>query len=162
MKFLWLAIAIIVIARIGWRFYGRGKSASNKPAKPLKPLTPLQKKLYTVWVFFSVNIRRLFRDRLALFFTFLFPLIFLFVFGSLNSGNNSVSLSVAIINESHTSFARQFASQLEHQKLLKVNKSITTFAAANQKMSRGEMDATIELPASFGTIRPGENYRTLH
>jgi len=110
----------------------------------------LQQKLYTVWAFFTVNLKRLFRDKLALFFTFLFPLIFLFVFGGLNSGNNSVSFNVAIINESHAPFAKQFVKQLDKQKSLKVNKNITTFAAANEKMSRGELDATIELPESFG------------
>lgn len=109
-----------------------------------------RQKMNTIWVFFTINLRRLFRDRLALFFTFLFPLIFLFVFGGLNSGNNSTSLKVAIINESSTPVAKQFVSQLEHQKILKVDKTITTFADANQKMSRGELDATIELPKSFG------------
>jgi ABC-2 type transport system permease protein len=110
----------------------------------------LKQKLYTVYAFFIVNMKRLFRDRLALFFTFLFPLIFLFVFGSLNSHNNSVSFNVAIINESKTDFAKQFVTQLNHQKALKVDKDITTFSAANEKMSRGELDATIELPQNFG------------
>lgn len=121
-------------------------------------MSPSQKKFFTVWVFFSVNIRRLFRDRLALFFTFLFPLIFLFVFGGLNSGNKSVSFNVAIINESKTPFAKQFTQQLEKQKALKVDKTIITFAAANEKMSRSELDATIELPANFGSIKPGTKY----
>src|SRR4051812_46168111 len=98
----------------------------------------LKQKLYTVWAFFVVNIKRLFRDRLALFFTFLFPLIFLFVFGGLNSGNKDVSFNVAVINESQTPFAKQFAGQLSKQKALKVDKEITNFKAANEKMSRGE------------------------
>ncbi len=154
-----VAIVIAFIAaRIGWRLYRRGHPAVDKPVKPLKPLSPTQKKFYTVWVFFAVNIKRLFRDRLALFFTFLFPLIFLFVFGGLNSGNKSVTFSVAIINESHTPFAKQFVQQLEKQKALKVDKTITTFAAANEKMSRSELDATIELPASFGDVKPGTTY----
>jgi ABC-2 type transport system permease protein len=160
MNIVWIVIAVLLVARIGWGIYRRKRPVSERSAKSLRQLSPVQKKFYTVWVFFVVNIKRLFRDRLALFFTFLFPLIFLFVFGSLNSGNNSVTLNVAIINGSHTLFAKQFASQLSHQKLLKVNKSITTFAEADQKMSRGEMDATIELPANFGTVRPGENYPT--
>jgi ABC-2 type transport system permease protein len=109
-------------------------------------------------VFFVINIRRLFRDRLALFFTFLFPLIFLFVFGGLNSGNKSVSFSVAIINESHTSFAKQFASRLKKQKILKVDKTVASFAEANNKMSRGTLDATIELPSDFGAIQPRQAY----
>jgi ABC-2 type transport system permease protein len=116
----------------------------------------LKQKLYTVWAFFIVNLKRLFRDRLALFFTFLFPLIFLFVFGSLNSSNKSISFNVAIINESKSSFARQFVSQLNKQKSFDINKSVTTFTDANQKMSRGEIDATIELPASFGTVQTGQ------
>lgn len=117
-----------------------------------------KQKLNTVWVFFVINIRRLFRDRLALFFTFLFPLIFLFVFGSLNSHNSSVSFRVAVINRSHSQFAQNFADQLSKQKALKVNKTITDFPAANEKMSRGELDATIELPPGFGDARPGSKY----
>lgn len=115
----------------------------------------LQQKLMTVWVFFVVNMRRLFRDRLALFFTFLFPLIFLFVFGALSS-HGSVSLSVAVVNESKSPFANQFVRTLDQQKLLKVNKEVTDFATANQKMSRGELDATIELPQDFGVIKNGQ------
>jgi len=112
----------------------------------------LQRKLFTVWVFFIINMRRLFRDRLALFFTFLFPLIFLFVFGGLNSGGNSVSFNVAVINKSDAPFAKQFLGKLEKQKAFKVDKTVTTFSAANEKMSRGELDATIELPPTFGAV----------
>jgi ABC-2 type transport system permease protein len=118
----------------------------------------LQQKLYTVWAFFTVNLKRLFRDRLALFFTFLFPLIFLFVFGGLNSGNNSVSFNIAVINGSDSTFSKQFVTQLNKQKALKVDKAIKTFSAADEKMSRGELDATIELPKSFGDIKPGATY----
>ncbi len=114
-------------------------------------------KLRTVWVFFTINMKRLFRDRLALFFTFLFPLIFLFVFGGLNSGNKSLSFDVAIINESQTPFAKDFVKQLHKQKALKIDDRITTFNAANEKMSRGELDATLELPASFGQVQPGQH-----
>jgi ABC-2 type transport system permease protein len=116
----------------------------------------MRQKMNTIWVFFTINLRRLFRDRLALFFTFLFPLIFLFVFGGLNSGNNSASFKVAIINDSNSPVSKQFVSSLEKQKALKVDKTITTFSTANQKMSRGELDATIELPKSFGDVASGQ------
>lgn len=117
----------------------------------------LRQKLFTVRIFFIVNLRRLFRDRLALFFTFMFPLIFLFVFGALNSSNSSVSLHVAIINHSQSKFAKQFVSDTESksQKVLNVNKDVTTIAKANEKMGRGELDATIELPANFGDVKNG-------
>jgi ABC-2 type transport system permease protein len=116
----------------------------------------MSKKLYTVWVFFITNMRRLFRDRMALFFTFLFPLIFLFVFGSLNSSNNKVSITMAVINESNTQYSKQFVNQLGSQKTFTIDKDVTTFAAANEKMSRSEIDATVELPADFGQVKPGQ------
>lgn len=155
-----IGIVVAVVAlRLGLRWFAAHRK-QNDDIRPLKKMAPWQRKLYTVWVFFSINIRRLFRDRLALFFTFLFPLIFLFVFGSLNSGNKSVSFRVVIINESRSAFARQFASQLEQQKTFKVDKTITTFAAADEKMQRGELDATIELPANFGEVQSGKAYPT--
>jgi len=114
----------------------------------------LQQKLLAVWVFFRINLRRVFRDRLALFFTFLFPLIFLFVFGSL-SHNSSISLNIAVINESKSPIAKQFAASLNKSKVVKVNKDVKTFSDANQRMSRGEVDATVELPANFGAVKDG-------
>lgn len=115
----------------------------------------LKQKLYTVWAFFVINLRRVFRDKLALFFMFLFPLIFLFVFGSLNKGTSSISMNVAVINRSDSAFSKQFAKQLGKNKLLKVDNTITSFSAADQKMSRGEIEGTIELPPSFGDLKNG-------
>lgn len=155
---LLIIVAAVILFRVGWRMVKAARTEKLPASTHKKALAPWQKKWYTIWVFFTTNMRRLFRDRLALFFTFLFPLIFLFVFGSLNSGNKSVSFHVAIINDSNTSFARQFEGQLEQQKALKVDKTVTTFADANQKMSRGELDATIELPKNFGEIQPGHAY----
>ncbi len=68
----------------------------------------LKQQFRTVLVFTKLSTRRFFRDRLAQFFSILFPLIFLFVFGSLNSGNKNVTFSVAVLNESKTSFATKF------------------------------------------------------
>jgi ABC-2 type transport system permease protein len=116
----------------------------------------LKQKLYTVWAFFTVNLKRLFRDKTALFFTFLFPLIFLFVFGGLNSHNNSISFNVAVINDSKSSFSKQFVSELTKEKAFKINSDVKTFAQANEKMSRSELDATIELPKNFGDVQPGQ------
>lgn len=118
----------------------------------------LLKSLFTVWVFVRINTKRFFRDRTALFFTIIFPLIFLFVFGSLNSGGGNVSFNVAIINQSDSKFASDFVKQAGDSKVLKVNKEVTTFDVAKEKMSRSELDATIILPRSFGAVQPGQTY----
>jgi ABC-2 type transport system permease protein len=118
----------------------------------------LRQKLYTVAVFTRISSKRFFRDRVALFFTVIFPLIFLFVFGSLNSGGGDVSFTVAIINKSSSTFAQDFVKQSEESGVLKVDKEITTLDAAKEKMSRSELDATIILPANFGDVAPGQEY----
>lgn len=115
----------------------------------------LKRQLFTVWTFTRISNKRFFRDRLALFFSFAFPLIFLLVFGSINSGGSDVSFNVAIINQSDTAFAQDFTKDAKKQKVLKVDKDTKTIAQANEKMGRGEIDATIVLPPAFGEVKNG-------
>ncbi len=117
-----------------------------------------KKSWFTVTTFVRINTKRFFRDRTALFFTIIFPLIFLFVFGSINGGSGDVSFNVAIINHSQSDFAKQFVSTAESSKVLKVNKDVTTLDEAEQKMSRSELDAAIVLPKEFGETVPGQTY----
>lgn len=66
-------------------------------------------KKYWTGVFGQVRAqqKRFIRDKMSLFFTFLFPLIFLLVFGSIFN-NQSTSFDIAIINNSQTEFAKNF------------------------------------------------------
>ena len=118
----------------------------------------LRTSLFTVWAFARINTKRFFRDRTALFFTIIFPLIFLFVFGSLNSGGGDVSFNVAVINHSDSQFASDFVKQSSQSEVLKVDGDITSLDEAKEKMTRSELDATIILPESFGLTQPGESY----
>jgi ABC-2 type transport system permease protein len=117
-------------------------------------MNDLKKSLFTVGVFVKINTKRFFRDKLALFFTIGFPLIFLFVFGGLNSGNNGISFKVAVINESNSTFAKDFVKNAEKGKILQINKDVTTMSAAKEKMGRSELDAVIVLPKDFGIVKP--------
>lgn len=119
----------------------------------------IKQQLRTVAVFTKLNTRRFFRDRLAQFFSILFPLIFLFVFGSFSSNNNNVSFKVALLNESKTPFAQQFVKQLDSSKSsFKVQKDITTMADAKDRMSKSQIDGIIVLPADFGAVKQGQSY----
>jgi ABC-2 type transport system permease protein len=115
----------------------------------------LKQKLFTVLVFTKLNTRRFFRDKLALFFGFAFPVIFLFVFGGLNSGDHNVSFNVAVLNQSHAPFARQFTDKLKDSKTFEVDEKVTTFADAKERMTRSQLDATIVLPKNFGESHRG-------
>lgn len=121
-------------------------------------MSNLRKSWLPVWTFARIDIKRLFRDKVAIFFVFVFPLIFLLIFGSIFRGDNNVSFKVAILNESQTTFAKQFVEQAEKNKVFDIDKEVTTLDQAKEKMNRGQLDATIQLPASFGEVRNGQAY----
>jgi ABC-2 type transport system permease protein len=97
----------------------------------------------------------LFRDKTALFFTFLFPLIFLFVFGGI-SGRSGTSFNVAVISDSNSQYYQDFAKQAKDDKVLKIDDTIKTMDEAKQKMTRGQLDSTIYFPADFGNEQGGQ------
>jgi ABC-2 type transport system permease protein len=110
----------------------------------------VSKSFLPVLVFAKIGIRRALRDRLALFFIFLFPLIFLFVFGGIFGKSGQVSFKVALINQSQSQFARQFSEGINNSKVFKVDEQTDTLEKAREKMNRGQLDAAIVLPANFG------------
>ena len=112
----------------------------------------MQRALYTVYIFAKLNTKRFFRDRLALFFGILFPVIFLFIFGSMSRGEGS-SFNVAIFNQSETSFSKSFVQDLQKQKFVK-EKDAVNLEDAKVKMGRGELESILVLPADFGKPDP--------
>ena len=118
----------------------------------------MNKSLFTVATFVRINTKRFFRDKLAIFFTVIFPLIFLFVFGSLNGSGGDVSFKVALLNESDSSFSKEFSDQLGEQKIFKVDTEAKTLDEAKARMSRSELDAAIVLPKGFGEAAKDAKY----
>lgn len=118
----------------------------------------MKKSLLPVLVFAKISVRRSFRDKTALFFLFLFPLIFLFVFGGIFGKSNSIRFNVALINQSDSQFSSQFVKQLSQNEVIKINKESTTLEDAQQRMSRGQLDAAIILPADFGTVQNDQQH----
>lgn len=114
--------------------------------------------LLPITTFARIDVKRLFRDKVAIFFVFVFPLIFLLIFGTIFSGDNDVSFRVGILNNSNSEFAKTFESQLNENKVFKVDSEIKDIEAAKEKMNRGELDATIILPADFGQIEPSNSF----
>ncbi len=118
----------------------------------------LKQQLLTVIIFTKLSTRRFFRDRLAQFFGILFPLIFLFVFGSLSKGGGSVKFNIAIINNSQTKFSNSLVHQLDSSSTFKVDKSVTSLSIAEDKISKNQIDGIIVLPPDFGVIKLGQTH----
>jgi ABC-2 type transport system permease protein len=114
----------------------------------------LRRYLFTTWTLSYLFTIRYLRSKTALFFSILFPLILLFVFGSLYGSSNATTFKVAVINQSKTQFAAQFASNLGQEKVFKVSPQ-TTLSDAEKQLQNSEIDSIIELPAGFGEPGPG-------
>ena len=118
-------------------------------------------KKYWIGIFGQVRAqqKRFVRDKMALFFTFLFPLIFLLVFGSVFS-NDSTSFNIAIVNNSQTEFAKSFvknAKENSKDSILKI-KDVKDMNDAREKMKRSELNGIVELPSDFGAIKNNGNH----
>ncbi len=121
-------------------------------------LDKLKREFYTIWTFARIETLKSFRDKVGLFFTFVFPLIFLFVFGGIFGGKNEPSFKVALLDNANTKFSQEYVTKLKDDKSLKVDNEATNIDLANEKMNRGEVDATIILPKGFGDIVEGKAY----
>ena len=102
-------------------------------------------------IFAWTQMKRFFRDPVALFFTLAFPLLFLFVFGSIFRNDSDISFDVAIFNHSETQFAEQFIGELKNQETFK-EVDVENFDEAKEKMGRNEVDTIIEVPKNFGEL----------
>lgn len=117
----------------------------------------IKQQLMTVLIFAKLNTKRFFRDKLALFFTILFPLIFLFVFGSITSKSGSLSFRVALINESDSAYSKTFSEQIKKGGVFKVDRIISSLPAAKEKLVRSQVDGIIILPKDFGSTKQGQS-----
>lgn len=121
-------------------------------------MNAFKKAILPITTYVKIDVKRLFRDKVAIFFVFLFPLLFLFVFGSIFRGDNEVSFRVVLLNQSDTQFASQFEKQIKDNKIFKVDQDVHSLDKAKEKMNRGQADATIILPKEFGAVQKGQSY----
>lgn len=111
---------------------------------------------HTIYVFALVNTKRFFRNRVAIFFGVLFPLIILFVIGGIFGGGSNVSFKVALINQASTTQATRVQQSIEHNAVVfKLSKTAHRLADAQKQLAKGTLDAVIVIPPTFGTVATG-------
>lgn len=107
----------------------------------------------------AASLKMYFRDTSAIFFTFIFPIIFLVVFGFINS-NETITLEVAYIKDSKGEYAAQFDEEFmklvrsddqedSENKIFKIKEDINTIDEAREAVEGGDLTAAIWLPESF-------------
>lgn len=118
----------------------------------------IRRALLPVFVFAKIDTKKLFRDKMAIFFVFLFPLIFLFIFGGIFGRDTDVSFNVALLSESETEFAKQFEEDAKDNEVIEVKEDITDREAADEAMAQSQIDAILILPEEFGEVQEGQAY----
>jgi ABC-2 type transport system permease protein len=125
----------------------------------------LKRYLYTTWRLSILFTRRYFRSRVAIFFSVLFPLILLFIFGGIFGNSNGSGPNVAIIDRAQTDFSKQFIKTLDKAAVFTLKPS-SSIDEAKTKMGRGELDSIVVLPDGFGKPNqqgfPGGNAEVLY
>jgi ABC-2 type transport system permease protein len=104
----------------------------------------------TVWTMSKAFTLRYVRDKIALFFTFVFPVVFLVIFGFMFR-NTGATFKLALINDSSTPFAAQFESQLRQSDSFKFT-DVETIGEAKTELQRQEIDLIVIMPENFGAI----------
>ena len=112
---------------------------------------------------FLANWREFARDRMALFFTFAFPLIFIVLFGLLFGGNDSIEATVGIALNDQGPIGEQFVAQLEAVTSQPPAENSTenpynglefvrgTQAELEQQLRAGDITALLVVPAGLST-----------
>ncbi len=108
------------------------------------------------------SIKMYFRNFTAVFFTFIFPIIFLVVFGFISS-SGSITLDVAYFNNSETELASEFdavfrdavidgnLSEEENEgRIFRIDTEVESEEIAREKLADGDLNATIIVPENFG------------
>jgi ABC-2 type transport system permease protein len=96
------------------------------------------------------DFKLLFKDKMAVFFTFIFPLVFAFFFGSIfaGGGGGSNGLKIAVADLDNTETSQSFIKQLDDSDELVV--TIFDQQKAQNLVRTGKVTAFMILPKGFG------------
>lgn len=111
------------------------------------------------------SIKMYFRDFTAIFFTFVFPVIFLLVFGFINN-NDSLTLNIAYYNDKTTMPAQVFDESFSElviqednddpSRIFKIKEDVGTIEEAKVLVSDGDINAAIVIPQELDEKKGGD------
>lgn len=112
----------------------------------------MKKYLFTIYIFSLISAKRFFRNRLAIFFTMAFPLIFLLVIGGIFSGGSGASFKVVSVNQSDSQIARAFLAEIKNEGLVEIESKMQTLEGAKERLEKGDLSAVLFIPRDFGKV----------
>ena len=98
----------------------------------------------------SVSLKAYYRNRSAMFFSLLVPLMIMVIFGLLNLGGGSTSETVGIVDKAHNPTSEQIIQSLKKVSVLKLD-----FGSESKELNalkKGDRAAVVVLPADLGSL----------
>lgn len=96
----------------------------------------------------KANMKRFWRDPVAMFFTIAFPLMFLVIFGFIFNGEASFNASVGLINNSDTELANQVEERIQTSESFTVE-TFETPQERDDALTRSQIQAVIVIDEEF-------------
>lgn len=102
----------------------------------------------SLWAIVRKDFQLLLTDKVTLFFTFVFPLLFAGLFGNMMGGGGSKQIKVAVVQQDQTAAATAFVQTLNDASELKVQ--TMALEQAQNAVRKGDLTAYIVIPEGFG------------
>jgi ABC-2 type transport system permease protein len=149
---IWIAVAVLVIVRIGWRLKNRSTAGkSSSAAKPRRRL--IKSRRYVAFRGLTIaSMKMYFRNRTALFFSLFFPIVFIGIFGFIFK-NSSASFKIDLSNQSQTELSQQFTTAVGNVPAFKI-KHVSEAQGATD-LDKNNADLVVIIPPDFGQTAHG-------
>ena len=102
-----------------------------------------------MWKLFLANIKMTFRDKQAIFWSLVFPLMFIVIFGLFDFSKMG-NAKYAIFDEAQTEVSRQVDEELQNIEIFKRQDTSTSIDEAKGQLRNGRIDIIIVIPKDFG------------
>lgn len=102
------------------------------------------------WKLLLADMKMMVRNKQALFWAFMFPLLFSFMFGFF-FGKDAKNGTVAVINNSDSEISTKYVDALEEAEIYKVERDLSVQEARDQ-IKNGKIVAAVEIPEDFGDL----------
>ena len=107
--------------------------------------------LIDIWNVFAIEVRRVFSDTTVLLIFFIAPIIYPLLFCGIYHNENVEDMSVAVVDESPSTYSKRFIHKLDATPELSVNYRCHNLAEARQLMQDHKVRSVFYFPKDFST-----------
>lgn len=95
------------------------------------------------------DLKQFFRDRTALFFTFAFPILFIFIFGWVFSGGSNINYKIGLVNNDDSPIGEQISQILYQIPIFELSEG--ELESQLEELKSGDLKAIISIPTDISS-----------